>query len=112
GALAFVVQQGLMGAPEMRIVGNGSSTLFLHWYQDRTDAIVPQGWIFSLPLWTYRLAMLVWALWLASALIRWLRWGWECFSTNGLWRKLERVVPPNSVVTPVPLASTEQTSKG
>ena len=112
GAFVFVVQQGLMGAPEMRIFGNGSSNLFLHWYQDRTDPIVPQGWIFSLPLWTYRLAMLAWALWLASALIGWLRWGWECFSTSGLWRKRERVVPPAREGKLVPPASTEQPSEG
>jgi len=45
-------------------------------------------------LFVYRLAMLAWALWLAFALIRWLRRGWECFSTNGLWRKMEPVARP------------------
>ncbi len=30
--------------------------------------------------------MLAWALWLAFAMLRWLRWGWGCFSHNGLWR--------------------------
>jgi hypothetical protein len=94
GAIAFVVQQGLMGAPEVRILGNNSSNLFLHWYQDRSGPVVRQGSVFSLPIWTYRAAMLAWALWLAFALIRWLRWGWECLSTNGLWRKDERVTPP------------------
>jgi len=94
GAIAFVVQQGLLGAPEMRILGNNSSNLFLHWYQDRSGPVVRQGSVFSLPIWTYRAAMLAWALWLAFALIRWLRWGWECLSTNGLWRKDERVTPP------------------
>jgi hypothetical protein len=112
GAIAFVVQQGLMGAPEMRIVGNGSSNLYLHWYQDRTGPTIPQGWIFSLPLWTYRLAMLGWALWLAFALIGWLRWGWACFSTNGLWRKRERVVTPAIGEKSIPPPSTEQPSEG
>lgn len=112
GALMFVVQQGLMSAPEMQIFGNGSSNLFLHWYQDRTDSMVPQGWVFSLPLWTYRLAMLAWALWLASALIGWLRWGWECFSANGLWRKSERAIPPASEEKSVAPASTEQPNEG
>jgi len=36
--------------------------------------------------------MLGWSLWLAFALLRWLRFGWEAFSTNGCWRKIER--PP------------------
>ena len=43
GTIVFVVQQGLIGAPEMRIFGNNSSNLFLHWYQDRSGPVVPQG---------------------------------------------------------------------
>ena len=81
-ALFFAVQAGLMGQPEMRIAGNGSDNYLLRWYQDRTGPVLPQSWMFSLPLFVYRLAMLAWALWLAFALIRWLRWGWECFSTT------------------------------
>jgi len=38
----------------------------------------------------YRVAMLAWALWLALALLRWLRWGWTCFSEGGLWHPLSR----------------------
>ena len=40
-------------------------------------------------LMVYRLLMLAWALWLAYALLRWARWGWECFSDHGLWRRLD-----------------------
>jgi hypothetical protein len=29
---------------------------------------------------------LLWALWLSFALIRWLPWAWQAFSTNGIWR--------------------------
>jgi hypothetical protein len=112
GSLFFAIQGGLMGYPDMHVTGNGSSNLFLRWYQDRADPILPQGWVFSLPLWTYRLAMLAWALWLASALIGWLRWGWECFSTNGLWRKRGRVVSPAREEKPAPPVSTEQPSEG
>jgi hypothetical protein len=31
--------------------------------------------------------MLAWALWLAVSLLNWLKWGWSCFSSNGLWNK-------------------------
>jgi hypothetical protein len=27
------------------------------------------------------------------ALIRWLRWGWTCFSSGGLWKRPERPAP-------------------
>ncbi|NOT57027.1 MAG: hypothetical protein HOP18_20700 [Deltaproteobacteria bacterium] len=99
-ALFFAVQSGLMGSPDMRVAGNGSHSLLLRWYQDRTGPELPHGWMFSLPLFVYRLTMLAWALWLAFALIRWLRWGWECFSTNGLWRKIEPIIRPAPVAGP------------
>jgi hypothetical protein len=35
--------------------------------------------------------MLAWALWLAAALVRWLRWGWTQFSRGELWRGRRRV---------------------
>jgi hypothetical protein len=87
-ALFYAIRQGLLGHPDMQIAGNGSTSMLLRWYQDRTDTTLPQAWVFSAPLIVYRLLMLAWALWLAFALLRWLRWGWECVSTNGLWRRI------------------------
>jgi hypothetical protein len=84
--LIYAIHQGLLGHPNMHIAGNGSHASYLRWYEDRTAGILPQVWVFSLSMWFYRIAMLLWALWLSFALIRWLRWGWECFSTNGLWK--------------------------
>jgi hypothetical protein len=84
--LFAAIKQGLLGQPEMQIAGNGSSAYDLRWYQDRNMAQLPRPWVVSVPLLVYRGLMLAWALWLAFALLRWLRWGWECISTNGLWR--------------------------
>jgi hypothetical protein len=39
--------------------------------------------------------MLLWALWLANALIGWLRWGFEAWSRGGYWRSRK-----HTVVTP------------
>jgi len=86
--LFYAIQQGLLGLPDMQIAGNGSTNEALHWYQDRSGALLPQAWVLSAPMIVYRLAMLAWSLWLAFVLLRWLRWGWECFSENGLWRRL------------------------
>ncbi len=88
--LFFSIRQGLLGLPEMQIAGNGSTAALLRWYQDRSGPALPQPWIASVPLLVYRLAMLAWALWLALALVRWLRWGWGCFSAGELWRPLRR----------------------
>ena len=59
----------------------------LNWYQDRIGAQMPEAWVLSLPLWSYRLLMLLWSLWLAFSLLKWLRWGWSCWSMGGWWRK-------------------------
>jgi len=84
--LLNAIHQGLLGHPNMHIAGNGSEASNLRWYEDRTAGILPQVWVVSLSMWIYRIAMLLWALWISFALIRWLRWGWECFSTNELWK--------------------------
>ncbi|MDX9767089.1 MAG: hypothetical protein RBT51_07100 [Ectothiorhodospiraceae bacterium] len=89
--LLFVaVQQGLLGYPDMQIAGNGSSAWQLNWYLDRSAGELPQAWVLSVPLLAYRIAMLAWALWLAAALLGWLRWGWNCYASGGLWRRIER----------------------
>ncbi len=88
GMLFLAVEQGLLGSPDMQIIGNQSSAYNLNWYQDRsTAAMLPTGTLISVPLIVYRLLMLAWSLWLAVSLLNWLKWGWECFSSNGLWHK-------------------------
>jgi hypothetical protein len=90
-AILFVsIRQGLLGSPAMQIAGNGSSAALLRWYHDGAGTMLPQPWLASVPLLVYRLAMLTWALWLAYALVGWLRWGWSCFSAGELWRPLRR----------------------
>ncbi|TGO02488.1 hypothetical protein PN36_24140, partial [Candidatus Thiomargarita nelsonii] len=87
-SLLFAIQLGLLGHPNMHIAGNGSDSDYLRWYEDRTTGILPQVWVYSWSMWIYRIAMLLWALWLSFALLGWLRWGWACFSTHRLWKTL------------------------
>jgi hypothetical protein len=84
--LVVAIHQGLLGEPDMQIRGNGSTRELLRWYQDRSAAELPSAFALSVPMLVYRLAMLAWALWLAHALLGWLRFGWESFGTGGLWR--------------------------
>ncbi|MGI9333450.1 MAG: hypothetical protein ACR2RL_09875, partial [Gammaproteobacteria bacterium] len=88
GLLFYAVQHGLLGMPEMQVRGNGSSGWHLRWFDDRVSNTLPRAWFISVPTLAYRLLMLVWALWLALALVKWVRWGWTCFSTGGYWRSL------------------------
>lgn len=94
--LVAAVPGGLLGQPDMHVAGMDSSALQLHWFADRSADALPQAGVFSLPLWTYKLAMLAWALWLANALIGWLRWGFEAWSRDGYWRrdKPQPATPP------------------
>ena len=83
------IENGLLGIPQMQIAGNGSSDYLLQWTRDRIDSTMPRPWVLSLPMLVYRVLMLVWALWLAMALLKWLSWGWQCFSKRGLWRRVK-----------------------
>ncbi len=95
-ALLASIHRGLLGNPEMQIAGNGSTASLLRWYQDRAPATPEPSWLLSVPVLVYRLAMLAWALWLAQALLRWLRWGWRCFAAGELWRPLRAKRSPQA----------------
>jgi hypothetical protein len=86
--LFFAVEHGLLKSPDMQIIGNQSNAYNLNWYQDRTDELLPTATIISVPLMSYRVLMLLWSLWLAVSLLDWLKWGWSCFSTGGLWKTM------------------------
>ncbi|MCK5835630.1 MAG: hypothetical protein KAH09_00065 [Desulfobacula sp.] len=85
GSLVFSVSQGLLGHPDMNIVGNGSNGSLLRWYQDVSNPILPRAWVFSIPMLIYRAAMLAWALWLSFWLLGILQWGWKQFITPTIW---------------------------
>ncbi len=85
--LFIAVQGGLLGQPEMQVVGNNSTYDMLRWYVDRASPELKSASVLTLPILVYRALMLVWALWLAWSLLSWLKWGWQGFVTDGLWRK-------------------------
>jgi hypothetical protein len=78
-----------MANPDMRISGAGQSVHELHWFNDKAETVLPAPWVISLSLWWYMAAMLMWALWLAFALPRWLPAGWRALGIGGYWRKAE-----------------------
>ncbi len=84
--LVEAIRKGLLGHPDMQVSGNGSSATDLRFFLDHASGPLPAAWLISVPLIFYRLAMLLWALWMASALLRWLRWGYSAFSAGGLWQ--------------------------
>jgi len=88
GSLIFAISNGLLGHPDMNIMGNGSNSGLLKWYQDVCDPILPRAWVFSIPMLVYRIAMLAWALWLSFWLVGILKWGWQQFIVPTIWYRL------------------------
>lgn len=88
--LVSAVPKGLLGLPDMHVAGNASSAWDLNWFADQAKDVLPQGGVITVSLWFYKLAMLAWALWLANALIGWLRWGFDAWTQGGYWKKRER----------------------
>jgi len=102
--LLVAVNYGLLGAPNMYIAGNGSSDTYLQWYQERTENALPSVWMVGVPVFVYRILVLIWALWLALAALSWVKWGWSCFSSGSIWRKSEetRFSKPARPTPPLP----------
>ncbi len=88
-ALASVVTSlpmGLLGTPDMHVTGHNSYGNVLGWFADRSQSVLPTASVITVPLWIYKVLILAWALWLSFALLRWLPWVWQCFSSRGHWR--------------------------
>jgi hypothetical protein len=94
--LVVAIPFGLLGSPDMHVSGNGSWAHNLVWFDDLSDGPMPEVTILSLPLWIYRVVMLMWALWLSAAVISWLRWGWQCLTTGGGWRRKPAKAEPTT----------------
>ena len=86
-ALLTTIPFGLLGSPDMHIVGNGSYGTALKWFTDHIDGTLPDVAVLSLPLWMYKALILLWSLWLALAVLRWLPWMWRAWTKDGHWRR-------------------------
>jgi hypothetical protein len=100
--LVSVLHVGLLGDPRMFIRGEGSTTSLLRWLQPRSGPDLPTPSVLSVSIWIYRLLMLAWALWLAFAMLRWVKWGWQQFTAGGLWRSAPPQPPEKKANLPTP----------
>jgi hypothetical protein len=85
GVLVIVVGKGLLGSPEMFILGNESNRNLLNWFAPNTTPEMPTPQFVTISIWYYRLLMLAWALWLANAMVSWLRGLWGALTHGGAW---------------------------
>ncbi len=93
------IRNGLLGSPDMVVRGNGSWANSLQWFADRSADVLPTASVISLPLWVYNVVMLFWALWLAWAVVGWLRTGFAAWMRDGYWRPW-RIAQPVAIDVP------------
>ena len=102
GCIVSGAMNGLVSHLDMMVRGNGSGQSQLNWFADQSGGVLPAATAWTLPHWSYRALMLAWALWLAFALLRWLRYAWLAFSAGGAWRpfpKLKQSAVPSPAST-------------
>jgi hypothetical protein len=83
------IRYGLFSTPDMGVTGPGTFTGNFAWFRDRTIAALPRPEVISVPMWIYKTLIIVWALWVVAALVRWLKWAWQSWSAGGYWRSRE-----------------------
>ncbi len=98
GMIYWAVHSGLLFQPDMQVSGAGSSGDVLNWFEHRTEGALPTPWVLWLPLWVWRVGMLLWALWLATQLFQWALWGWKQMGAGGLWKAPPK--KPKSTIGP------------
>jgi hypothetical protein len=89
-ALVVAIPAGLLGSPDMHIAGSAGSYGELAWLADRSSGELPTASAVTLPMWAYKALMLAFALWLASAVIGWIRLAWAALTTGSGWMRLRR----------------------
>jgi len=102
--MIVLLNEGLLGSPQMFIIGNYSNSGMLQWTEPRCGNLLPQPGCITVSIWWYRLLMLLWALWLASSMVRWLPWAWKQFSQGSIFLKMGSRKPaaPLSGMPPIP----------
>jgi hypothetical protein len=106
GLLYSAVESGLLMQPDMQVEGALSDGSTLRWIVDNVSGPLPQPTLISVSVWWWKVAMLLWALWLAASLLRWLPWAWRSFSTGERWRTWPPPrKPPLAPAAPKPVAA-------
>ena len=70
----------------MGIEGNYSYGNHLQWFSDKTNGLLPQVSVISIPTLFYKGIMLAWVIWLSFAFLNWIKWAWKTLGEQGYWR--------------------------
>jgi hypothetical protein len=97
GVLYAAIHSNLLFDIDMQVRGAGSTNHLMQWYADQVPEALPSAGVISLPIMVWRVAMLLWALWLVARLLKWLPWGWGAFSQDGLYKLWPKPVRAGNV---------------
>lgn len=99
-ALLIAVPTGLLSAPDMGVIGSGSSAGQLRYYVDQASGQTPVAAVYSLPTIAYQAVMLGFSIWLVLALLGWLHEAWRALAHGGGWRSMRRAPPAGATKEP------------
>lgn len=81
------VYQGLLGTPDMMVRSFDLSKGIFYFFMDKANKEFLDAYVVSIPLWWWRILILIWALWISKVLVGRMGgiWGLLCF--GGLWHR-------------------------
>ena len=85
-SLLAAIPSSLLSSPNMGVTGNNSYGNYLQWFADKSDGLLPDTSVVSIPILFYKGLMLTWVIWLSFSSLRWLKWAWGKLGSQGYWR--------------------------
>jgi hypothetical protein len=85
-SLLAVIPNSLLSSPDMGITGNHSYGNYLQWFADKSDGLLPEISVISIPILFYKGLMLAWVIWLSFSGLNWMKWAWKKLGSQGYWQ--------------------------
>ncbi|WP_235839723.1 hypothetical protein [Cognaticolwellia mytili] len=88
-SLLAAIPTSLLSSPDMGITGNNSYGNYLQWFADKSEGLLPEISVISVPILFYKGLMLAWVIWLSFSGLNWMKWAWSKLGSQGYWQAKE-----------------------
>ncbi len=85
-SLLAAIPTSLLSSPDMGITGNNSYGNYLQWFADKSEGLLPEIFVISIPILFYKGLMLAWVIWLSFSGLNWMKWAWKKLGSQGYWQ--------------------------
>lgn len=85
-SLLAAIPTSLLSSPDMGITGNNSYGNYLQWFADKSEGLLPEISVISIPILFYKGLMLAWVIWLSFSGLNWMKWAWKKLGSQGYWQ--------------------------